>query len=232
MTFPDEGRPVALVTGATGGIGSAIAKSLARDHTVLAVGRHTGRLATLSSTAGVEGVSLDLLDFATVESYITGLARLDVVVHSAAISDRFRVDEADATEWRRQLDINVVVPAELTRIALPQLRQTRGQLIFINSGAGLRAYPQHTPYSATKFALKALADGTRGEELSHGVRVATVHPGPTDTPMLAGDLRKADREYESEKYIKPDSVASAVRFIVDMGDDAQVTDVVVRPREE
>lgn len=227
-----DDRPVALITGATGGIGGAIARRLGADHRVLAIGRNAGALARISQLPGVEGVSLDLLDLPSMEAYIATLPRLDVIVHSAAISDRFRVDEADAAEWRRQLDINVVVPAELTRYALPQLRAAHGQVVFINSGAGLRSYPAHTLYSATKFALKAVADGLRGEERENGVRVATVHPGPTDTPMLAGDLRKADREYESEKYIQPESIAATVRLVVDATPDAQVTDIVVRPRME
>lgn len=224
--------PVALVTGATGGIGSAIAARLAEDHHVLAIGRRTKRLAELSATPGIESVALDLLDLGAMEAYISALPQLDVIVHSAAISDRFTLAEADAGEWRRQFEINVVVPAELTRFALPLLRKAQGQVIFINSGAGLRSYPTHTVYSATKFALKAVADGLRGEERANDVRVATVHPGPTDTPMLAGDLRKAGREYESEKYIRPESIAAAVRSVVDAGDDAQWTDVVVRPRDE
>lgn len=224
--------PVALVTGATGGIGRAIALDLAADHTVLAIGRNAGKLSALAATPGVEAVALDLLDLDTVGVYIEALDRLDVIVHSAAISDRYTIEEADAAEWRRQLEINVVVPAELTRRALPLLRRSDGQVVFINSGAGLRSYPTHTLYSATKFALRAVADGLRGEERPNGVRVSTVHPGPTDTPMLAGDLRKADREYESEKYIRPGSIAAAVRAVVDATDDAQITDIVVRPRLE
>lgn len=231
MTAHDD-RPVALVTGATGGIGGEIARRLATDHRVLAVGRNAGTLSRISQVPGIEGVSLDLLDLPSMEAYISTLPRLDVIVHSAAVSDRFRVEEADAAEWRRQLDINVVVPAEVTRYALPQLRAAQGKVVFINSGAGLRSYPSHTLYSATKFALKALADGLRGEERENGVSIATVHPGPTDTPMLAGDLRKADREYESEKYIRPESVAATVRLIVDATPDAQVTDIVIRPRVE
>lgn len=227
-----NGAPVALITGATGGIGSAIVRRLATDHTVLAVGRNSRLLSQLSSIPGVEAVALDLLDLPAMEAYISSLPRLDVIVHSAAVSDRYTVAEADAAEWRRQLEINVVVPAEVTRVALPLLRKSQGQVVFINSGAGLRSYPSHTLYSSTKFALKALADGLRGEERANGVRVATVHPGPTDTPMLAGDLRKADREYESEKYIQPDSIAATVRLVVDATADAQVTDVVVRPRVE
>jgi len=228
----DGSRPVALVTGATGGIGSAIARRLATDHHVLAIGRRAGALAGLSADPHIEAVALDLLDLNGMESYIGSLDRLDVIVHSAAVSDRFTIAQADAAEWRRQLELNVVVPAELTRMALPHLRRAHGQVVFINSGAGLRSYPTHTLYSATKFALKAVADGLRGEERENGVRVASVHPGPTDTPMLAGDLRKADREYESEKYIRPESIASAVRLVVDATPDAQVTDLVVRPRVE
>lgn len=224
--------PIALVTGATGGIGREITRALAKDHTVHALGRNTKKLAELARIEGVESASVDLLDLKTMQAYIEALPRLDVIIHSAAVSDRYSIAESDAAEWRRQLEINVVVPSELTRFALPKLREHKGQVVFINSGAGLRSYPTHTLYSATKFALKAVADGLRGEERPHGVRVATVHPGPTDTPMLAGDLKKANREYRADEYIQPESVAAAVRAVVDTGFDAQLTDVVVRPRDE
>lgn len=225
-------RPVALVTGATGGIGGAITRALATDHTVIAVGRDANGLQRLGLSENVRPTMLDLLDLDAVRDVVRSLHRLDVVVHSAAMSSRFTVADADAAEWRRQLELNVVVPAELTRLTLPLLRESRGQVVFVNSGAGLRSYPGHTVYSATKFALKALADGLRGEEIGAGVRVATVHPGPTDTAMLAGDLRRAGKPFESEKYIAPESIARAVRLIVDTGADAQLTDVMVRPRTE
>lgn len=229
---PEAERPVALVSGATGGIGGAIAKALAVDHRVIALGRDGGRLAALGRIDGVEPTEIDILDLDAVRHLVESLGRLDVVVLSAAVSNRVSIEEADADEWRRQLELNVVVPAETARFALPALRRSGGQIVFVNSGAGIRSYPTHTLYSATKFALKAVADGLRGEVRSDGIRIATVYPGPTDTPMLAGDLRKAGRDVDSERYIAPESIASAVRAVVDATPDAQITDLVVRPRDE
>lgn len=230
-TEPDQ-RPVALVTGATGGIGGRIVRSLATDHTVIAIGRSMTALQELGELDDVRPTLGDLLDLDSMATLIRSLHRLDVLVHSAAVSSRFTVADADAAEWRRQLDLNVVVPAELTRFALPLLRESGGQVVFINSGAGLRSFGGHTLYSATKHALKALADGLRSEEIDRGVRVASIYPGPTETPMLAGDLRKAGRPFESGRYIDPETIARTVRTVIDMGADAQLIDVSVRPRSE
>ncbi|QNE36752.1 SDR family oxidoreductase [Leifsonia shinshuensis] len=227
-----EDRPVALVTGATGGIGGAIARALALDHTVIAVGRDIPSLQSLGEVDNIRATLADLLDLDSMARLIRSLDRLDVLVHSAAMSSRFTVEDADAAEWRRQLELNVVVPGEVTRFALPLLRESTGQVIFINSGAGLRSYGGHTLYSATKHALKAMADGLRAEELDRRVRVASVFPGPTETAMLAGDLRKAGRPFETGAYIDPESIARTVRTIVDLGSDAQLVDVSVRPRRE
>ena len=83
-------------------------------------------------------------------------------------------------------------------------------------------------YPATKHALKGFADSLRLDESANGVRICTVAPGPTDTPMLESMVA----DYQPERYIRPASVARAVRFVVDASDDVQLTDVAVRPRVE
>lgn len=227
-----SGLPVAVVTGATGGMGRAIVEDLALDHRVVALGRAPSIIQELNQLPNVEAHSVDLTVFEHIATALAGLDQADVVVHVAAVSDRFSVAAASVEDWRRQFDLNVVVPAEVTRILLPLLRASRGQVVFINSGAGSKAVAGSAVYSASKFALRALADSLRQEESEHGVRVATVAPGPTDTPMIRRDHENLGKPYEAQRYIQPRTIARAVRFVVDTGDDAQISEVAVRPRQE
>lgn len=225
-------RGVVLLTGATGGMGAAIAADLAADFDVVALGRDAARLAEIGLIDGVYPVALDLLDYGRIAGLLGSLPRLDVLIHTAAIAQRRSVESASVEDWRSHLELNVVAPAELTRAALPALRAASGQVVFINSGAGFTAGAGHSVYSASKFALRSLADSLRKEEEGHGVRVSSVHPGQTDTPMLREDHRLAGAPYSPESYIRPASVAAAVRTVVMAGPDTQITTVSVRPRTE
>ena len=232
-------EPIAIVTGATGGMGREIVADLARTHHVYALGRDDTTLAELGALADVTPVNtdlvVDLLDAADDQSCLQtliDLQRVDVVVHAAAIATKFSVEPATVAAWRHAMDINVHVPAELTRRLLPALREARGTAIFFNSGAGRGSYGYNIVYAATKHALYALADGLRKAESKAGVRVSTVAPGPTDTPMLEGLYAQDDKEYRAEHFIEPGEVARAIRMIVDAGESTQITDVAVRPRIE
>lgn len=229
---------IAVVTGATGGIGRRIVEDLARDHRVFALGRNAEKLAELNQIAQVEAIETDLdrelLDAAPGEglNQVLGQARIDVLVHAAAIAQRHTVESARPETWRGMFDTNVFVPAELTRRLLPALRETKGLAVFLNSGAGRGAYPGNTVYAATKHALFALTDALRKEESNNGVRITSVAPGPTDTPMLQGLNSQAGSDYERDFYIEPAEVAHAVRLATDAGPTAQITDIAVRPRVE
>lgn len=223
-------RPRAIVTGATGGMGLEIVRDLARTHEVIALGRSAARLAELDTLAGVTARGVDLTQPDLIASTLGELGPVDVVVHAAAIGDQFSIETATPTDWLAQLTVNVVAAAELTRILLPTLRERAGTIIFIGSGAGTNPVPGSSVYAASKHALRGLADSLRIEEESHRVRVATVAPGQTDTEMLRGLI--ATDEYLPERYIRPESVARAVRFVVDAPADVHLTDVAVRPRRE
>lgn len=227
---PTETRPLAVVTGATGGIGRACVVDLARDHDVLALGRDAGRLAELADLPHVTVRSADLTDVAALPALAAELDRVDVLVHSAAVAGRTTVEAASVQDWRSQLELNVVVPAELTRLLLPALRAARGTVVFLNSGSGLTARGGDAVYAASKFALRALADSLRQEVEADGVVVSSVHPGPVDTQMQRDIQASLGNDYVPERYIRPESVAAAVRAVVDAGEDAQLTSVTVRPR--
>ena len=215
----------AVVTGATGGMGVEIIKDLARDHRVYALGRRAGELPEAENIVPVEIDLLSLLDGAALPAELASLERVDVLVHAAARADKRSVESARPEDWRAQMDLNVHVPAELTRLLLPALRAAEGLAVFINSGAGIHSYGDNVIYAATKHALYALADGLRLGEL--GIRVSTVAPGPTDTPMLKGL-----QDYNPEHVIAPVEVAKAIRATVDAGPTTQLTEIRVRPRIE
>jgi NADP-dependent 3-hydroxy acid dehydrogenase YdfG len=228
----DPNRPVAVVTGATGGMGAEIVSDLSTTHEVLALGRSRDRLRALQQATGCRTAIVDLANLAGLAEAIEGLERLDVLVHAAAIADALRADEASVADWDAHLRTNVVAAAELTRLALPMLREREGTVIFIGSGASTRPVPGNAVYTATKHALKGFADVLRIDEAPSRVRVTTLAPGQTDTPMLRHQHDGLNRPYEPERYIRPETVARAVRFIVDASPDVQLTDLAVRPRRE
>ena len=214
----------AVVTGGTSGIGREVALQLAElGWRVIAIGRDREALVELSRRS--ERLVPHAADLLTDELEELIPAQVDALVHAAGISPSTGVEETTPGEWERVFALNVTAGAALARHALPALRAARGTIVFVNSGAGTAARPRNTPYAASKHALRALANGLRVEEEGHGVRVSTVYPGPTDTPMFDGDVDRA-------ALIRPASVAAAVVMAITASDDVQLADIHVRPRRE
>ena len=225
--------PIAVVTGATGGMGREIVRDLARDHKVYALGRNREQLDALAGVDGVTAVEVDLTDDAERAEFSAGLSGdVSVLIHAAALGDHLSVEKATPEDWRRNLEANVVAPADLTRLLLPGIRRAHGTVIFVGSGASTKPTPGHAVYVATKHALKGLADTLRIDEAPHRVRVVTAAPGQTATDMLQTTMEQRGLPWQPERYIRPESIARSVRFIIDAGDDVQLTDIAIRPRTE
>lgn len=223
-------RPVALVTGASRGIGRAIAEALGDSHHVLVGGRD--REAVAEVVAGLPDAApflADLTDEAAVAAAVAGISTLDVLVHSAGVLAHYGpFDEATTDKWRTVMEVNLIAPATLTRLLLPALRQARGVVVFINSGAGLNAGRGMAVYAASKFALTGLADALRADEAGR-VRVTTIHPGRTATAMQA-ELRAAEgRSYVPADYLSAGDVARAVRLAVDLPVGASLSSLRINP---
>jgi NADP-dependent 3-hydroxy acid dehydrogenase YdfG len=222
-------RPIALVTGGSRGIGLAVARDLGRDHHVLVGGTQAERVAaTVRELPSAEPFLVDVSDPAALAAATSPIDRLDVLVHSAGISVNGPISEVGHDDWVRVLAVNVVAVADLTRLLLPALRATNGQVIAINSGSGFTAWPESGPYAASKFALRAITDALREEERGR-IRVTSIHPGRVDTDMQRQIQSARGREYDAGIYLTPESVARTVRLAVDATDEAMVEQLSIRP---
>ncbi len=222
--------PAALITGASRGIGRAIADELGSTHHLLLGGRDLAALAELSSSfPSAEPFAAELRDAGQVAAAVAGIPRLDVLIHSAGILRMGRVAELSDDAWRESFEVNVFAVAALTRILLPALRAAGGQVVAINSGSGYSSGAGSSVYSGTKFALRAFTDALRDEERQHGIRVSSIHPGRVATDMQEELHTWEGKEYRPEAWIQPDQVAKAVRLVVDATREATVDSLSIRP---
>lgn len=223
-----------LVTGSSSGIGAAVAaRLLARGDEVWLLARNAARARDLESRyPGAKTLVGDLADPGRLSWALGHQAppdRLDTLLHIAGVVELGQVGELTPKIWQETLAANLIGPAELTRLLLPQLRLSRGHVVFANSGAGLAAHAEWSAYAASKHGLKALADSLRAEEHAAGVRVTTVYPGRTATPMQAKVHQQEGKSYDASRWIAPESVATAVLTAIDLPPDAEITDLSVRP---
>jgi NADP-dependent 3-hydroxy acid dehydrogenase YdfG len=152
-----------------------------------------------------------------------------VLVHGAGVFACAPVARASVHELDRLYRVNVRAPYVLTQALLPGLRRARGQVVFVNSSAGLHAGAGVAQYAATKHALKAVADSLRCEVNADGVRVVSVYPGRTASPMQKSIHDREGRPYRPGDLLQPDDVAAVVVHSLGLPRTAEVTDVHVRP---
>jgi NAD(P)-dependent dehydrogenase (short-subunit alcohol dehydrogenase family) len=186
--------PVALVTGASSGIGEATARRLHRlGYTVYAAARRVDRMTDLAD-AGIRPVRTDLNDdadvVALIDRIITDTGRIDVLVNNAGYGSYGSLEEVPMAEARRQVEINVFALARLTQLALPHMRAQRsGYVINVSSMGGKFGEPLGSWYHATKFAVEGLSDSIRPELSPFGIQVVVIEPGAirTEWGQIAAD---------------------------------------------
>lgn len=217
-----------MITGAAGGLGSALAEALAPTHTLLLAGRPSPRLDAVAERFGATTWPFDLADPDSIAAVVEPIVELDVLIHNAGVAYPGRVAESSVDEWRASMTVNVIGAVALTLELLPALRSAGGQVVFINSGSGINASPGLASYSASKFALRSFADSLRSDEPE--LRVTSVHPGRIATAMQEDLVAYEGRDYDPEQFLSPQTVAQVTADAVNAPRDAHIHEVIVRPR--
>jgi NADP-dependent 3-hydroxy acid dehydrogenase YdfG len=230
---------VAVVTGAGSGIGKALALALAARGTALAlVGRRPAPLEAVAGQARAAGAAArayaaDLASREEVRDLAAALRRdhdrVDILAHCAAVMVLGPVAEARAEDFDVQYRTNVLGPYLLTQGLLPLVRKRQGQIVFMNSSAGHTARANVGQYAATKHALKAVADSLREEVNRDRVRVLSVFPGRTATPMQERVYGFEQRPYRPDGLLQPEDVAAVIVNALSLPRTAEVTDINIRP---
>jgi short-subunit dehydrogenase len=226
----------AIITGASRGIGRAIAYELARAGMALCLlGRDEAALQAVAAEVSPVDAQLfpvDLADddaLAAALNKLRQLGRTDVLVHNAALYEMGEVQSVRVETLDALYRVNLRVPFVMTQALLPQLIASKGQIVFINSSLGVSAMPRRSQYSATKHALKGFADSLRGEVNPQGVRVISVYPGKTATEMQAAIHAFDNRDYQPETMLQPADVAQAVAGALALPRTAEMTDLHISP---
>jgi len=220
--------PTAMITGASRGLGAAIATALAPTHTLFLAGRPSADLDAVAQQFGATTWPIDLGDLDAIPEAVDPIVELDVLIHNAGVAYPGRVAESTVDEWRATLQVNVLGPVALTLSLLPALRSVGGHVVFVNSGSGINASPGLASYSGSKFALRGFADSLRNDEPS--LRVTSVHPGRIATEMQEGLIAYEGRDYDPGQFLSPETVAKVIADAVNTPRDAHIHEVVVRPR--
>jgi NADP-dependent 3-hydroxy acid dehydrogenase YdfG len=230
---------VSVITGSGSGIGQQIANGLWQEGaTVCLVGRDHSRLENAISSGGDDldrvfcypaDITLDDEVRDLVKRLRAEHERIDILVHSAGVYacgewESFLLEELDL-----MYRTNLRAPILLTQALLPALRTCKGQVVFINSSVGNTVRAKVGAYSAMKHGLRVFADSLREEVNSAGIRVISVYPGRTATPMQSLACRLEGQEYTPERFLKPEDVAESVLCAMKISRDAEVTDLHIRP---
>lgn len=219
---------VTVVSGATGGIGRAIARAMDGDQLVL-LGRDEAGLAEAGAahpTALVRKV--DYLSEASIKDAFQDLGRIDRLVHCTGAVAMAPIADLSSGRLKEMMNANFFAPFAVTQAALHLLRLARGMVVFVNSGAGKRVRPGWTGYAASKFAVRALAEGLSEEEPN--LRVLSVFCGAVDTPMRASLGEKRGVDYRAGDYLTADEVASAVLYATQTRSEVAIREIEIRMR--
>lgn len=252
MTGPLDGT-VALITGASSGIGEATALRLASDGaTVALVARRVDRLEDLAGSIRSSGgralvieadVTVQTQAIAAVEAAVTGLGRLDIVVNNAGVMLLGPVEGAPTEEWDRMIALNVQGLLYVAHAALPHLLRSAEQeprhvsdLVNVSSAAGRMVRNGSAVYALTKWGVGAFSESLRMEVLARHVRVSLVEPGAVNTELrdhLRPEILAAARaRTEGVELLEAEDVADAISYIATRNRRIAVNEILLRPTEQ
>lgn len=236
-----------LITGATAGIGKAIAYNLAEHgYKLIITGRRAQLLSevekSLRSKTKVLALNFDVRDYKQVEHVMNTLPKdwkdIDVLINNAGLAAGLNpIDEGDLNDWETMIDTNLKGLLYVTKKVIPLMKNSSiKQIINIGSIAGKEIYPNGNVYCATKAAVDALTKGMRIDLLQKGYKVTAIHPGMVETEFsivrFKGNSEKASKVYDGFEALKGEDIAQIVQFILSMPAHVNINELVVMPKAQ
>ncbi|MGB3463753.1 MAG: SDR family NAD(P)-dependent oxidoreductase [Cyclobacteriaceae bacterium] len=235
-------KPIALITGATSGIGLATARLLSSDYRIIACGRREDRLKQLAgelSDSGIYTLRFDVRDRQAVQAALSNLPEdwkeIAVLVNNAGNAHGLDpIQDGNPDDWDAMIDINVKGLLYVSKAVIPGMTERQaGHIINIGSIAGKEVYPNGNVYCASKHAVDAINNGMRIDLNPHGIRVTSVNPGLVETEFsdvrFKGDSDRASKVYEGYQALKPEDVADVIRYVVTRPAHVMLSDIVLLP---
>ena len=232
-------KPIALITGATSGIGEATARNLAEKYRLILTGRRTDRLDQLERELPTEVQKLvfDVRDRNAVNHAIEGLPldwkAVDVLINNAGNAHGLApIHEGDVDDWDAMIDINLKGLLYVSKAIIPgMVDRKRGHIINIGSVAGIEAYPNGNVYNASKYGVNGLTQGMRMDLISHNIKVSEIKPGLVQTEFsevrFKGDSEKAEKVYQGYDPLQAQDIAETVAFILSRPAHVNIADMLV-----
>lgn len=239
MSLNNADRRVAVVTGASSGIGEATAKTLAAlGFHVVAVARRADRITALAEEIGGTAIVADVTDDAAVQALAGNVSRVDVLVNNAGGARGLApVVDTDLEHWRWMWETNVLGTLRVTRALLPKLIDSGdGLIVTVTSVAALEVYDNGAGYTAAKHAQGALHRTLRGELLGKPVRLTEIAPGAVETEFslvrFDGDQKRADAVYAGITPLTAADVAEVIGFVASRPPHVDLDLIVLKPRDQ
>ena len=237
-------KPIALITGATSGIGEATARLLAKDYRLVICGRREERLEKLSSEleTDVQTLSFDVRDKEAVFNAIASLPEewqvIDALINNAGNAHGLDlIHEGNTDDWDAMMDINVKGLLYVTKVILPKMvERKKGHIVNISSIAGLEVYPRGNVYCASKHAVDALTKGMRMDLNEHGIKVTSIDPGLVETEFsevrFKGDSERAKQVYQNYTPLTAQDVAETIEFVLNRPAHVMIGDLLILPTDQ
>ena len=234
-------KPIALITGATSGIGEATARCLAKDYRLIICGRRQDRLTKLEKELAEETevttLSFDVRDRLAAEAAISGLPAqwqsVDVLINNAGNAHGLSaIQDGQVADWDAMIDINVKGLLYVSNAVIPgMVSRQKGHIVNIGSVAGIEVYPKGNVYNASKYAVDAISKGMRQDLITEGIKVSEIKPGLVQTEFSAvrfkGDQERAEKVYVGFDPLQAQDIAETVAFILSRPAHVNIADMLV-----
>lgn len=225
---------VAVITGASAGIGAATAARLAAEGFKVVLGaRRVDRIEALARELGGRALPLDVTDLSSVESFANAIDRLDVLVNNAGKALGVeKIEEFSDENVREMWETNVMGLLNMTRALLPKLEESSGHVVNVGSTSGFETYPGGAGYTASKHAVRAITRTLRFELVGKPIRVTEVNPGLVKTEfsnVRLKDDERAAKVYEGIEPLTGEDVADCIAWAVTRPPHVNVDEIVIRP---